>query len=85
MGEPTFTVKTATETTAGFLVEVNVSTEGGLWHRFTGKTEKEANCKAQAFIADRRGAFLKSLAAKEARRAGRIRQSLKASSEPERA
>lgn len=80
MTEPTFTIEPLTKlSTDCFMIRVQVSTDGDIWWYFYGTTERQAKAKANAFIADKRAKFLKSLAAKESRRAGRIRQSLKAS------
>jgi hypothetical protein len=88
MGErpPEFITKSVTWAPDCYMVKVHVSTCGDCWFRFFGKTEREANRRAEAFIADTTAKHLKSLAAVQSRRAGRIRQSLKAAHDaPERA
>lgn len=72
MSAPTFTTKTE-QTGKGWLVKVNVSYEGQVWHHFYDRDQQVAERAAGAFIAGKRAAFLKSLAAKESRKAGRLR------------
>jgi hypothetical protein len=52
------------------LARVQIRGEGQVCYPFYGDTEKEVTARANGFIAEKRTAFLKSLAAKEARRAG---------------
>jgi DsbC/DsbD-like thiol-disulfide interchange protein len=80
MSAPVFEVDETIEVAAGtYLVKVQVEGEG-LTRRFFGKSAKQAEARAKIFIAERTEAYHKSLAAVEARRAGRMRQNLRASS-----
>ena len=77
--EPAFTIEGPTKLSPDcYMVRVKVSTDGEIYHRFFGATEQQAQARANIFIAEKRHAFLKSQAAVEARRIGRMTQALKA-------
>ena len=76
---PTFTIEGPTKLSPDcYMVRVKVSTDGEIYHRFFGTTERQAKARADIFVAEKRHAFLKSQAAVEARRIGRMTQALKA-------